>query len=94
MQKPHELDFVVCPKSGVNSKDTPEKVWDGAKGPDGKPRRYGIIGRHSHGYLGEECEYSGHVVPVEQREEKKKQVAWSVQEQSEWLHDRWLSESL
>jgi len=70
MKTPNELDRVICPQGGMNSKDAPEEVWDGAKGPNGEPRRYGVLKPHRHGFTPEECEYSGHVVPVE-REEKK-----------------------
>lgn len=78
MQKPDEFDHVVCPNSGANSKATPEEVWDGAPGPDGKPRRYGIIPKHSHGFTGEECEYTGLPMPVVREEKKKTSVLGQI----------------
>ena len=64
MTNPDALDRVTCPRSVRQSKHAPERTWEG-KTPRGKPIRYGVIGKHSHGYSMGECDYSGHVVPVE-----------------------------
>lgn len=63
MRKPRPDEFIICPNSQRKRKKQPEKCFDSTLNK--KPIAYGVIGSHKHGYGASECEYTGHVVPIE-----------------------------
>jgi len=63
MQAPDEQDRVTCPDSHTGKPWKPEKVFE-ASGPNGKTQRQGVLGKHRHGFLGQELPWSGLLVPV------------------------------
>ncbi len=70
MQVPDEQDRVTCPDSHTDKPWRPEKVFE-ARGPNGKSQRQGILGKHRHGFLGQECPWSGPSVPVTRIDKKE-----------------------
>ena len=61
---PDADEIIICPNSRHHTKYPPRECWD-SNDPHGKKITYGVIGKHSHGWGSPECEYVGHVVPVE-----------------------------
>lgn len=72
--KPDESDRVTCPQGSKPLK--PTEVWE-STGLPGKPRKYGVLPKHSHGDSGpgEECDHSGLTAQVERVEKKEATLA-------------------